>query len=332
VEKANYHFNMCLTEGCKGAGVQIDAQDITDLRKHLGIPNQRLQDEAFRDLVEGYIYVAAIATFCEPDFAPSLEKLSDEMLCKLLDAALNGQTVSVTGSQKPKAEIEMAETMNPRSDLVSVVISLLLVREFDRRRNKKETISGRLIRKWVVAKDELTGKEADRLTRLCQYKRRYNPQGLGDSAEENASLVWQGLVQVLQADLLSTQPIVTSKGGFSRLLSAPFNTVLFKVDNLLRNRVDTETRRANARREEVETEEIEGESSWDFPIKFYNRTLDEWTNRAQLTESERQVIELKLQDLNQTTIAERLSISQPRVSQLLNNARKKLREVYRPNA
>src|SRR5581483_155684 len=159
IEEDGILLYLCQNSGCRGYVSEIPNKRIEEEHQALGLPKDRLANKEYRSLLELFVLVDAVGKLVEPDISSSITKLSDSELCELIRGALaGGEIVAVTGN-----------TSSNNSRFFSLVLSGLVAKEFDRRRSNVETRTGRLIRKWIVAQDDLSEIDIREITDACQF-------------------------------------------------------------------------------------------------------------------------------------------------------------------
>jgi RNA polymerase sigma factor (sigma-70 family) len=217
-------------------------------------------------------------------------------------------------------------------EALSIIVVGSLVAENIRRAEASEKVTGRSIRQWIAA-GEPTPEELRTLLRHGQ-RPRYNPDG----REETDAMYRTALVERVDA-ARQEHFNATLEEQFLHFWTGYFERVPRRADSSVRDQIralrsqrggEVSTDFDEPTSKEASAHIIDGLSVALAKVPGTEpRLLAELRERASLTKREREVIELYLQDLPQVEIAERLQITQQRVSQLTRQAIKKMQEHAR---
>jgi len=294
--------------------------------------------------------------FCQPFtelFSEAWRDIPNDGLFSLIEGVWNGSSTFTQAAIVLTSDFREHEPGLSESDRFSLVsgvafgLMLSVGDEVIRRLGLAETKGGRLARKFALKPEDFTKQDMKDLARAVQFKTRYNPDGLGDkgerrkrSSEENASIIYVACARVLNQE---TIPTANTKEGLQKLMSGWFNGIPRKADNMLREEIrkntirqkkiiqvgDPEDEYGNTAPNTVADFPDAGGEGWRLDVRLQNAEsdqvlLDEFRYLDTLTPEERQVIELLRQGQKQTQIAAKLTVSQPRISQLKKSAIRKM--------
>ena len=211
---------------------------------------------------------------------------------------------------------------------MSAVVVTSLVKEVDRRAGDRESAGDSSVRKWI-ARGEPTSEELQALSR--GRRQRNSPSGKDEADSIHRAALAEHVARAAREHFVA--PLVEQ---FRHMLDGFFSKVAWRADNVVRDALRKEVLRKQ-RELGVDSEQLAAlESSATAHNLGFRVEWAEGPERAillvevracpTLTEQERQFTELYLEDLTQVEIAKKLKISQPRVSQLKQQAIAKMRE------
>ncbi len=209
---------------------------------------------------------------------------------------------------------------------MSIVVVTSLSKELERRAGDRESARDSSVRKWI-ARGEPTPEELKALMRVGR-RRRNDPLGEDETDSIRRAALAEHVDHATRDHYKA--PLVEQ---FRHMLDGFFGKVAWKADNVLRDALRKEG--LHQQRElGVDSEQLAAleSSATDhnpvFRVEGPERAilLAEVCACPTLTDQERQVTELYLEDLTQVEIAEKLRISQPRASQLQHQAIAKMSE------
>lgn len=213
-------------------------------------------------------------------------------------------------------------------EFTSYLLAMSLGAEVGQRTNRVHTPEAAVAAK-LVRREQVTSEEMAQLLKRGQYRPqgmpRYNPDALDPNSpktweEENSSMYLEALLERLSDNPL---PDIMRKGGLLRFMQGCLNQYPKAADKTLRARLKTLTDR-------IEKQEPLDDGAL-YPVAFASSPdkqvlLAEIRRFDGLSKRERDVVELYLEDCPQKEIAEKLAVTQARVSQLLNSAIKKYQD------
>jgi RNA polymerase sigma factor (sigma-70 family) len=263
------------------------------------------------------------------------EPLLDDTFVELLelvpspDAVLVPTIAAELLSRTPNYRIYTEDQCRRLLTAMSVIVVTSLVKEFARRVAACETAVDRGVRQWM-ARGEPTSEELEALVQQGQ-RRRVNPDG-----KEDTDSIYRAALAERVPDALQEHFAASLDEQFRHMLDGFFGRVAWRADNSVRDVLRREVLRRQ-REPGVDLEpltDIVASTNYrthGFRVEWAeepDRTilLAELRACPLLTDRERQVIDLRLQELTQVAIAKTLGISQPRVAQLERKAIAKMRE------
>lgn len=302
-------------------------KDIMDLLASFNATATPENIRLFRD----YLFLNPYAE----NFRPLWQNLSDEELAIIANDGIETGFITflaekLISSLVPAEEID--NSIRPRLvEPACHLLALSLGSEICRRTDARHSPAAKLLTKMIRDKEALAPQEARDLARLGQFrpggKTRHNPDAPESAEEENSSIFLVALLEQLKDDPIPT-PFTTD--GLLKVMKGCLNEYLKHADNKLRANLETLNRRSEINSQLDDT--------LPFPVEIISPPdkiilLMEINSVASdcLTEREKEVLTYCIQDVSQTEIAERLSISQGRVSQLYSRAITKIRNRLDPS-
>ena len=257
-------------------------------------------------------------------YSTLFQPLTNDQLARLMTADAAPLTVHLSRLAERllrQAALSKAEIQQLTRSF-SLILAQSLAIEFGRREclaEQKHSKAGLRLREFVMMKREWSIEEARALAQLGHFKKRWNPDAFGsarDAEDESIQMYWEALAEGLQK---VGAPSIASQEGLLELLSGCFGRIAATADNVLRERLRTSKRRRE------QTELVGDEEA--FPIQIVPQhdeqiLLAELTNK--LTRREREVCVLRYGGFTEEEIAQKLAVSQPRISQICAQVKKKI--------
>ena len=263
-------------------------------------------------------------------YSTLFQPLTNDQLARLMTADAAPLTVHLSRLAERllrQAALSKAEIQQLTRSF-SLILAQSLAIEFGRREclaEQKHSKAGLRLREFVMMKREWSIEEARALAQLGHFKKRWNPDAFGsarDAEDESIQMYWEALAEGLQK---VGAPSIASQEGLLELLSGCFGRIAATADNVLRERLRTLKRRQ-------EMTDLGAKEA--FPVRFVSPRPDNKILLGEiastLTQRERQVAVLSHWGFAEEEIAQKLGVSQPRISQICRQVKKKVSAALLP--